>query len=111
MLDLMNEYPGFTFSQSQASVYRIVEEHDPELLKEIRRRVKEGRWEVTASTWVETDKNMPCGESLARHVLYTKRYLARLFDLEGERLAIDFEPDTFGHSRNVPEILARGGVR
>src|SRR4030043_532680 len=32
MLDLMNEYPGFTFSQSQASVYRIVEEHDGELL-------------------------------------------------------------------------------
>jgi alpha-mannosidase len=111
MLDLMNEYPSFTFSQSQASVYRIVEEHDPELLKEIRRRVKEDRWEVTASTWVETDKNMPCGESLARHVLYTKRYLARLFDLAPERLAIDFEPDTFGHSRNVPEILTRGGVR
>jgi alpha-mannosidase len=71
MLDLMNEYPGFTFSQSQASVYRIVEDHDPDLLKEIRRRVKEGRWEVTASTWVETDKNLPCGESLVRHVLYT----------------------------------------
>ena len=111
MLDLMNEYPAFTFSQSQASVYRIVEEHDGALLKEIRRRVKEGRWEVTASTWVETDKNLPCGESLARHVLYTRRYLARLLDLDPDRLAIDFEPDTFGHSRNVPEILARGGVR
>lgn len=111
MLDLLDEYPAFTFSQSQASVYRIVEEHDPDLLKEIRRRVKEGRWEVTASTWVETDKNLPCGESLARHVLYTRRYLARLLDLDPERLALDFEPDTFGHSRNVPEILARGGVR
>ena len=111
MLDLMNEYPGFTFSQSQASVYRIVEEHDGELLREIRRRVKEGRWEVTASTWVEADKNLPGGESLARHLLYTRRYLARLLDLDGARLTIDFEPDTFGHSRNVPEILARGGVR
>ena len=29
MLDLMREYPDFKFSQSQASVYRIVEEHDP----------------------------------------------------------------------------------
>jgi alpha-mannosidase len=111
MLDLMNEYPAFTFSQSQASVYRIVEEHDGELLKEIRRRVQEGRWEVTASTWVEPDKNLPCGESLARHLLYTRRYLARLFDLDPDRLAIDFEPDTFGHSRMVPEILAQGGVR
>ncbi len=81
MLTLMTEYPAFTFSQSQASVYRIVEEHDPEMLKEIRKRVKEGRWEVTASTWVEADKNMPSGESLARHALYAKRYLARLLDI------------------------------
>jgi alpha-mannosidase len=111
MLTLLTEYPGFTFSQSQAAVYRIVEEHDPEMLKEIKRRVKEGRWEVTASTWVEADKNIPTGESLARHALYAKRYLARLLDLAPESLALDFEPDTFGHSRNVPEILARAGVR
>jgi alpha-mannosidase len=111
MLALMNEYPAFTFSQSQASVYRIVEEYDPDMLKEIRRRVKEGRWEVTASTWVETDKNIPSGESLARHCLYTKRYLSALLDVPADSLLLDFEPDTFGHSRNVPEILARAGVR
>jgi alpha-mannosidase len=68
----MTEYPAFTFSQSQASVYRIVEEHDPEMLREIRKRVKEGRLEVTASTWVESDKNLPSGESLARHALYAR---------------------------------------
>jgi alpha-mannosidase len=111
MLTLMTEYPAFTFSQSQASVYRIVEDHDPEMLKEIRRRVKEGRWEVSASTWVEADKNMPSGESLARHALYAKRYLAKLFEIAPESLQLDFEPDTFGHSRNVPEILNRAGVR
>jgi alpha-mannosidase len=111
MLTLMTEYPGFIFSQSQAAVYRIVEEHDPEMLKEIRKRVKEGRWEVTASTWVEADKNMPSGESLARHALYAKRALARLLDIAPETLLLDFEPDTFGHSRNVPEILSGAGVR
>lgn len=111
MLNLMKEYPGFRFSQSQASVYRIVEEYDLHMLEEIKTRVKEGRWEVTASTWVETDKNMPNGESLARHILYTKKYLSKLFDLNPDSLSIDFEPDTFGHSRNVPEILAKGGVK
>jgi alpha-mannosidase len=111
MLNLMDEYPDFTFSQSQASVYRIVEEHDPGMLAEIRSRVQEGRWEVTASTWVETDKNMPSGESLARHILYTKRYLGGLFGLAPESLDLDFEPDTFGHNANVPEILAKGGVK
>ena len=111
MLTLLTEYPGFTFSQSQASVYRIVEDHDPEMLREIRKRVKEGRWEVTASTWVEADKNIPSGESLARHALYTKRYLSKLLDIAPDSLLLDFEPDTFGHSRNVPEILAGAGVR
>lgn len=111
MLDLMNDYPEFIFSQSQASVYRIVEEHAPEMLEEIKHRVKEGRWEVTASTWVENDKNMPNGESVARHILYTKRYLSHLLDINADSLQIDFEPDTFGHSVNIPEILTRGGVK
>lgn len=111
MLDLMREYPGFKFSQSQASVYRIMEEHDPAMLEEIKQRVLEKRWEITASTWVETDKNMPSGESLSRHILYTKSYLSQLFGLNPKDLEIDFEPDTFGHSRNIPEILAGGGIK
>ncbi|HZK71132.1 MAG TPA: glycoside hydrolase family 38 C-terminal domain-containing protein [Clostridia bacterium] len=110
MLNIMNEYPDYKFSQSQASVYEIVEEYDPEMLEEIKMRVKEGRWEVTASTWVETDKNMPSGESLSRHILYAKKYLSKLFDLNPDSLNIDFEPDTFGHNQNVPEILSKGGV-
>jgi alpha-mannosidase len=111
MLRLMDRFPEFTFSQSQASTYRIVEKHEPEMLEQIRRRVQEGRWEVTASTWVEADKNMTSGESMARHLLYTRKYLKQLFDLEDDHFLLDFEPDTFGHSQNVPEILAQAGVK
>ena len=111
MLDIMNEYPEYKFSQSQASVYKIVEDYDPEMLEEIKQRVKEGRWEVTAATWVECDKNMPSGESLARQMLYAKAYLTKLFDLPEGYLSIDFEPDTFGHSRFVPEMLNEAGIK
>ena len=111
MLDLLEEYPDFHFSQSQASVYQIVEEYAPHMLPAIRKYVKEGRWEVTASTWVEADKNMPTGESFARHALYTKSYLAKLLELDPDTLQIDMEPDTFGHSRNIPEIDNRAGVK
>ena len=112
MLDLMREYPQFTFSQSQASTYQIVAEYGPEgMLEEIKQRIREGRWEVTASTWVEGDKNTPNGESMARHLLYTRQYLSELLELNGETLQIDYEPDTFGHSKNVPEILSKGGVK
>jgi alpha-mannosidase len=111
MLDILGEYKDYKFSQSQASVYRIVEEYAPDMLEEIKKYVKEGRFEVTASTWVEADKNMPTGESFARHTLYTKEYLCKLLDLEPDYLCIDFEPDTFGHSANIPEISAKSGVK
>lgn len=111
VLNLMQEYPDFCFSQSQASVYKIVEEYAPEMMSEIQARIQEGRWEVTASAWVETDKNMPNTESLLRHIQYTKYYLAQTWGIDAEQLEIDFSPDTFGHSANIPEIDSFGGVK
>ncbi len=45
VLRLMDEFPAFTFTQSQASIYKILADHNPELLDAIRKRVNEGRWE------------------------------------------------------------------
>ena len=111
VLDLMDEYPELTFAQSQASTYEIIEKYAPEMLDEIRSRIREGRWEVTASEWVEPDKNMPNGESLTRQILQTKRYLSRLLEIREEDMCINFVPDTFGHNANVPEILTGAGVK
>ena len=111
MLRLMDEFPDFCFTQSQASVYALIEEHAPALVEAIRRRVKEGRWEVAAVHWVEGDKNIGGGEALARHLLYTRRYMRDLFGLEPEDIPIDWEPDTFGHAHTIPTILSRGAVR
>lgn len=109
ILHIMDQYPDFCFSQSQAAVYKIVEEYDPDLMEEIKKRIAQGRWEVTATAWVETDKNMPDGESLLRHIRYTKEYLSQVWGVKD--FDIDFSPDTFGHSGNVPEIDHFGGVK
>lgn len=111
MLDLMDEYPGFTYSQSQTSVYRLVEEYDPELMERIKARIAEGRWEITSSAWVETDKNMPTGESLLNTIKYTRDYLEQVWGVDPESLKIDFSPDTFGHSAHIPEIDSYAGVK
>lgn len=111
MLNIMDEYPQFCFSQSQASVYQIIDDYAPELHDRIKARIDEGRWEVTASAWVETDKNMPGTESLLRHIGCTKAYLKEKWGIPGDKLEVDFSPDTFGHSANVPEIDAFGGVK
>lgn len=111
MLNLLKEYPEFRFSQSQASVYQMVEKYDPKMLEEIKKYVKEGRWEVTATTWVEGDKNLAGSESHVRQLLYAKKYLSELFDLDYDFFDMDYEPDTFGHSGFVPEILSQTGVK
>lgn len=111
VLDMMREYPEFTFSQSQTSVYKIIDDYAPEMKKEMLQRIAEGRWEVTAAAWVETDKNMPDTESLIRHIEYTRNYLEEHWGISREKLNLDFSPDTFGHSRFVPEINTFGGVK
>lgn len=104
---LMERYPDFHFSHSQASTYHAMEERHPEVLERVRRRVAEGRWEVTASTWVEGDLNMECGESLARHLLLTRPYIQKLL---GVRPRICWEPDTFGHAGTLPQLLQQAGI-
>jgi len=108
---LMDEFPEFKFSQSQVSTYLVLKEYFPELFERVRARVKEGRWEITASTWVEGDKNLASGEIMCRHLLYTKRLLSKLFDIPVDAVRIDWEPDLFGHAHTVPTVLARAGVK
>ncbi|MHB1458609.1 MAG: alpha-mannosidase [Armatimonadota bacterium] len=107
---LMDEFPDFQFSQSQASTYIGMEEFCPEIFEMIKKRIAEGRWEVTASQWVEGDKNIASGEILCRHILYTKRYLKEKFGIDYNTVKIDWEADTFGHAYTLPGILNKGGV-
>lgn len=111
VLSLMEQYPTLTYSQSQASVYALMERYHPDMFEAIKQRVKEGRWEVTAVHWVEGDKNLSSAESLCRHLLYTRRYFQEKFDLSAEDIPIDWEPDTFGHANTIPTILVQAGVR
>jgi len=107
---LMDDFPEFRFSQSQASTYIAMQEYCPEIFEMIKKRVKEGKWEVTASMWVEGDKNIISGESLCRHLLYSRQYFAETMGMKPEDVKIDWSPDTFGHAHTLPSILSRGGV-
>ncbi len=111
MLDLMDEYEDFTFSQSQCAVYKMTEFYDPALFRRLKQRVQEGRFEFAGSSWIELDKNMPSLESMARHILYTKQYLNKTFGIPFENVNLDFHPDSFGHSSAIPEIFRAGGIQ
>ncbi len=111
MLDLMDEYEDFTYSQSQCAVYKMTQFYDPALFRRLKARVQEGRFEFAGSSWVELDKNMPSLESMARHILYTKQYLNKTFGIPFEDVNLDFHPDSFGHSSSIPEIFRAGGIK
>ncbi|MEM2239535.1 MAG: glycoside hydrolase family 38 C-terminal domain-containing protein [Candidatus Bathyarchaeia archaeon] len=108
VLNLMREYPMFTFCQSSACYYEIMEKLYPEIFGEIKRRIEEGRWEVVGGSWVEFDANMPSGESLARQFLYGQRYFKERF---GSYVEVGWLPDSFGFAWTLPQIMAKSGIK
>lgn len=108
VLALMEEFPELTFSHSQPATYEVVREEDPALFDAVLQRIREGRWEPFTTTWVEGDVNMASGEALARQVLQGVRYSREVL---GRSPCVLHEPDTFGHSANLPQIAASAGAR
>lgn len=78
-LQLMYEYPGYTFTQSAAAYNEWLADKYPEMNAEIAQRIKEGRWEIVGGMWVEPDLNMPDGESLVRQLLVGKRWYKQAY--------------------------------
>jgi alpha-mannosidase len=106
-LNLMREYPDFKFTMSSARTYEWMEEKYPDLFKEIKQRVQEGRWEVVGGMWVEPDLNMPAGESLVRQILVGKRYFQKTFGVD---VKIGWNPDSFGYNWQLPQIYKKSGM-
>lgn len=106
-LQLMREYPQLTFTMATAQTYKWMEDKYPEMFKEIQQRVKEGRWEIVGGMWVEPDLNLPDGESLARQLLYGKRYFQQKFGVD---VKIGWNPDSFGYNWQLPQIYKRAGI-
>lgn len=106
-LDIMNESPAFKFTTSSAQFFQWVADNDPEMLKEIRKRVQEGRWNIVGGWWVEPDMNIPSGEAMVRQGLYGQLTFQRLL---GKRATVATNPDSFGHTGNLPQIITKQGM-
>ena len=108
VLNRMRETPGFRYTHSSSAHYRWVEDADPEMLAEIRARIREGRWEVVGGWPVEPDCNIPAAESFVRHSLYGKAFCERALGVD---VTIGFNPDSFGHAAGLPTILKDAGYK
>ncbi len=108
MVSLLDEYPEFKFSQSQAATYKEIKEHYPDVYERIKQYVKEGRWEVIGGLWVECDCNLPSGESFVRQLLEGRKFFRDEFGVESKTAWL---PDVFGNSYGMPQILAKSGIK
>jgi alpha-mannosidase len=106
-LQLMQEYPKYTYTQSAAAYNEWICDKYPSECQEIKDRVKEGRWEMVGGMWVEPDLNMPDGESLVRQLLIGKRYFKQQFGVD---VRIGWNPDSFGYTWQLPQIYKKSGV-
>ncbi len=108
VLRLMEAFPEFHFSHSQPQLYAYTEKDFPDLFRQIKARVAEGRWEVMGGMWVEPDCNIPGGEALARQMVLGRRYFAETFgDVETNVLWL---PDTFGFPWSLPQLMKLAGL-
>ncbi len=106
-LDRIEEYPEYVFTCDSVGYLAWIEEHDPELFEELREQARAGRFEIVGGWWVEPDCNIPGGEGLVRHALYSQRYLADRF---GAMATVGCNVDPFGQNAVIPQLLAKSGM-
>jgi alpha-mannosidase len=106
-LRYMAEYPSYMFAVSQAQQYQWMEDYYPAIYKEIGPAIKRGQWVPVGGTWVEPDCNIPSGESFVRQFLYGKRYFRDRFGWDCKEF---WNPDVFGYSGQLPQIMRGAGI-
>ena len=107
VLRLMEQYPEYTFLQTQPQLYEYIKEDYPEMFEKIKAKVKEGNWEADGGMWVEADCNLTSGESLTRQILVGSKFFREEL---GQEIKYLWLPDVFGYSWALPQILKKSGI-
>jgi alpha-mannosidase len=109
VIRLMEQYPAFAYSQSQARLYEFARDDYPALFEDIKERVREGRWEPVGGMWVEADCNITGGEALARQFLLGRSYFERHFGPNADA-PVMWLPDVFGFAWSLPQLAKQAGL-
>ncbi len=106
-LTLMEDYPEYRFFLCEPPILEYLKESYPEVWERVKEKVKNGQVIPEGAVYVESDTNMPCGESLVRQFLYGKEWFMQEF---GKDCRMAWIPDTFGFSGALPQIMKQCGV-
>ena len=110
VLKMMKKEPGLTFAQSQMALYEEMQKNNPDLFRQIKERINQGRWSVVGGQWAEADAILPGGESMIRQFLIGKEYAQK--NLGVKNIIIGWTPDAFsGQALTIPKIFSGCGIK
>jgi len=107
VFDLLERYPDYVYGISQPQLLTWLKSDYPELYEHLKEMVNKGRIDALGAMWVESDTNLPSGESLVRQILYGVKFWKKEFGLELNNIWL---PDVFGYSGALPQILKLSNV-
>ncbi|AFZ71246.1 alpha-mannosidase [Caldisphaera lagunensis DSM 15908] len=100
-----NEY--LKYGISNVVYLKWIKDYYPDLYEEVKKYVSENKLILLGGMWVESDTNLPGGESLVRQFLYGQRFLLKEFNKISN---IGWLPDSFGFSAQLPQIMKKSGI-
>lgn len=104
---MMDADPTYVFTCSQAQQYDWIRRYEPGLFERIKQHVSGGQFVPIGGQWVESDMNLPSGESLVRQIVHGQRFFDEHF---GVRCTEMWIPDVFGYPAGLPQLFAAGGM-
>ncbi|MHB2024066.1 MAG: alpha-mannosidase, partial [Mycobacteriales bacterium] len=107
-LALIETDPDYRFAVSQPQQLDWLAEDDPRLFARVRDAVLAGRIEPVGAMWVESDCNLPSGESLARQILAGQRWWRERFGVAAAEVWL---PDCFGFPPGLPGLMRHARLR
>ncbi len=103
-LALMDEYPEYRFLLCEPKLLDMLREQHPEIWQRVQEAFRRGQIDVDGAFYIECDTNIPSGESLIRQLIRGKRWFREHFGADSQ---VAWQPDTFGYSGVLPQILKK----
>ncbi len=103
-LSLMEEYEDYHFLLCEPPILEWLKELYPNVYARVLNKVKEGKFYPEGALWVESDINIPSGESLIRQFAWGKRWYRKELGVDSK---MAWMPDTFGFSAVLPQIMKK----
>ncbi|MCD7755052.1 MAG: glycosyl hydrolase-related protein [Firmicutes bacterium] len=107
-LALMDEYDDYHFLLCEPPLLEWLKTDYPNVFARVREKTAQGRFYPEGGMWVESDTNLPSGESLIRQFAYGKRWFRKEL---GTEVYMAWMPDTFGFSAALPQIMKKCQIR